>query len=57
MQKNMTMRSNYPAIRDALAYCTRAIAELERMRLAPELDAGRIEELKAGIPDPGEMRE
>jgi hypothetical protein len=57
MTKEFTTFSNAPAIKDALAYCLAAIRELERMKLAPTLDAERIEALKRGIPDIGEMRE
>jgi hypothetical protein len=48
--KKTFVESNTQAIRDALAYCQAAVQELERMRLIPELDMGRIEELKEKVP-------
>jgi hypothetical protein len=57
LRKEIISYTNYPAIRDALAYCSRAIFELEQMRLSPALDAERIEELKRGIPDADAMTE
>lgn len=50
-EKKTTRReSNLEAINSAMAYCRAAIMELESMKLAPALDAERIEGLKAGIP-------
>lgn len=42
--------SNYNAILAALDYFRAAIAELELMKMQPEFDLPRVEELKAGIP-------
>jgi hypothetical protein len=57
MSKELITYSNHEAIRTALSYCLGAIAELDRMRLAPALDSARFEELRRGIPDTGEMTE
>jgi len=43
--------SNYPAIIKAINYCRACIDELEKMKLTPEFDMGKIEALKKGIPD------
>jgi len=56
-KKEVFVFSNYTAIRDALAYCRAAIPVLEKMKLTPEIDLPGIEALKAGIPDPDELRE
>jgi hypothetical protein len=45
-----TTASNVPAIHSALNYCQAAIKALEQMKLCPELDVGKIEELKGNIP-------
>ena len=57
MTKEMSFRTNAPSIGHALRYCIDAIAELQKMKLSPVLDADRIESLKKGIPDVNEMRE
>jgi chromosome segregation ATPase len=57
LTKRMTTFSNIDAIASALRFCNTAIAELEKMKLSPVLDAVRIESLKKGIPDVNEMRE
>jgi len=52
-----TVESNRDAILSALRYCQDAVAELERMKLTPALDAEKIERMKAGIPDIGVFSE
>lgn len=42
--------SNHAAVLAALKYCQDALAELEKMKLEPNLDPAKIEVLKAGIP-------
>jgi hypothetical protein len=42
--------SNADAVRAALRYCQDAVAELEKMKLSPALDAEKIAVLKAGMP-------
>jgi len=49
-KKISRIENNQPAILSALKYCQRALQELELMKLSPEADTGRIEELKAAIP-------
>jgi len=50
-------RSNIDAINATLIYCRAAIDELEKMKLAPDLDMGLIEALRGGIPDENIMVE
>lgn len=57
LTRRLIKRSNSAAIQDCLSYCQAAIRELEAMKLNPAFDAGRLEELKAGLPDADEMRE
>lgn|GEM_PF-2919050 len=57
MTREMFISSNVESIRACLRYCLTSIAILEGMRLEPELDLDRIETLKRGIPDIGEMTE
>jgi hypothetical protein len=57
LRRKLITRSNYQAISGALEYCRVAMHELEVMKLMPVPDAERIAELKAALPDPGEMRE
>jgi hypothetical protein len=42
--------SNLSAVNSALSYCHFAIIELERMKLAPAPDLGKIERIKERIP-------
>jgi hypothetical protein len=56
-KKEITTYSNCGAIKNALCYCQLAIAELQSMKLAPDLDAKRIEALRKGIPDADELQE
>jgi hypothetical protein len=46
----VTAESNRVAILAALAYCQSSIKALEAMKLEPEIDLKRVEEMKAGIP-------
>jgi len=55
-KKIFTVYSNHGAITAALRYIRAAISELEVMKLTPALDFARIEELRHGIPDTGEMQ-
>jgi hypothetical protein len=48
--KTAKQENNEAAVLTALRYCQGAIADLERMRLEPALDAAKLEQLKAGIP-------
>ena len=48
--KTVREESNVDAIRVAVRYCQDAVAELEGMKLCPALSAGRIAELKNGLP-------
>jgi len=57
MSRKMHVFTNVAAIRNGLQYCLLAIKELDLMKLVPELDAGRIELLKAGIPIPDAFAE
>ena len=57
LTKKSTFTSNARAIEAALRYCLGAIGEIESMKLSLEVDAERIEALKAGIPDADAMRE
>jgi hypothetical protein len=50
MMKKVTVESNENALYDAMQYCRSAIAELEGMKLIPELNLARIEKFKAGLP-------
>jgi hypothetical protein len=56
-KKIFTVYSNYDAITAALRYIRAAMSELEAMKLTPAPDFARIEELRRGIPDTGEMQE
>jgi hypothetical protein len=49
--KKEIIRSNGPAVRDALDYCRAAINALEKAKLIPSLDVAMIEKLKKNIPD------
>jgi hypothetical protein len=49
-KKNVRVQTNNPAIKQALAYCLGAIAQLEGMKLNPELDADTIDQLRAELP-------
>ena len=53
MTKTTHAESNVDAVRGALLYCQDAIKELGNMKLHPELDMAKIEEMKAGVPDIG----
>jgi hypothetical protein len=53
--RELILFTNVPAMRKALAYCRAAIRELEEMKLAPALDAERIEALKKEIPNADEI--
>jgi hypothetical protein len=55
--KTLLTYSNAPAIREALAYCTAAIRDLEAMKLTPAVPLERIEALRKGIPDADDMTE
>lgn len=43
--------NNVAAIKDTLRYCQKSIQDIEVMKLSPEVDLQRIEEMKKGIPD------
>ncbi len=49
-RQGLHLRSNYGAICEALAFCRRALSELEGMKMAPAPDLRRVEDLKRGIP-------
>jgi hypothetical protein len=49
--KTEVIRTNSPAVRDALDYCRAAISALEKAKLIPSLDVAMIEKLKDEIPD------
>lgn len=49
-KKHTITSSNAPAILESIHYCQRAVAELEKMKLTPDLDLTRIETLKKGVP-------
>jgi hypothetical protein len=57
MSKEVFVRSNATAIARGLRYCLDAIAELERMKLVPALDADRIDAMKKGVPNVDEVLE
>ena len=56
-KKRTFEESNVQAVHEALAFCRAAILELERMKLCPELDLEKIEELKGKIPQIDVYRE
>jgi hypothetical protein len=49
-KKSTGSESNEPAILEAMRYCQAAVAELEAMRLKPELDEVKIKNLKKSLP-------
>jgi hypothetical protein len=57
MMKKMITFSNAPSITSALKYCLDCLHTLEGMRLEPLLDIEKIETLKRGIPDVGQLTE
>lgn len=48
--KKVVVESNEPAILSAVEYCMAGIKELEGMKMTPELNLQKIEQLKAGMP-------
>jgi DNA repair exonuclease SbcCD ATPase subunit len=46
----VTAESNADAVHSAIKYCMARIADLEKMKLEPELDPQKIEEMKTRIP-------
>jgi hypothetical protein len=50
MTKTAKIESNYQAVVSAMRYCQNAICTLEKMKLIPEVDLPRIENLKKDIP-------
>ncbi len=57
MTEKTTAASNQKAIVKALAYCREAVKTMEGMKLSPELDLEKFQELRDGIPDIGEYSE
>ncbi|MBN2032175.1 MAG: hypothetical protein JW836_02785 [Deltaproteobacteria bacterium] len=55
--KNLTFRTNRPAVLKALAYCKAAIEALEKLKLEPIFDPAKVEVLKKDVPDTGKMSE
>lgn len=55
--KEKIIFSNAAAITAALNYCRNAVAELESMKLVPDLDDDRIEALKKGVPNADRLTE
>ena len=47
---NSKISSNFESVGSAMKYCQKAIKTLELWKLEPELDLGKIEDLKSGIP-------
>lgn len=56
-KKEQFFFTNAPAINAAIEYCRDAMREIERMKLEPAFDAGRIEALKRGLPNTDELTE
>ncbi len=56
-KKKLVSYSNKNSILRALKYCREAIQGLEAAKLDPDFDPARIEAVKLGIPDPGELEE
>lgn len=54
-KKEMFVFTNAPGIKEAMAYCREAMKEVEAMKLLPDFDAARVEELKEGMPDASEL--
>ncbi len=57
MTEKTTAASNQKAIVKALAYCRNAIKTLESMKLEPELNIEKIEQLRADVPNIDEFTE
>jgi len=53
MKTKTREESNLDSVHLALNYCQACISALQKMKLKPELDTGRIEEMKQNIPDIG----
>lgn len=49
-KQEIDISSNLKAVEAATAYCREALDELEAMKLLPELDIKRIEELRKNVP-------
>jgi hypothetical protein len=50
LTKTVKEETNADAVHASIKYCQAAIKELERMKLTPELDKVKIEEMKKGVP-------
>lgn len=57
MTEKTTAASNQKAIAKALAYCRKAVKTLESMKLEPELNIEKIEQLRADVPNIDEFTE
>jgi len=49
-KQELAQSSNSEAVEAAIAYCREALDELEAMKLSPETDIKRIEELRVNVP-------
>lgn len=56
-KKEQFVFSNAPAIKEAMAYCREAMKEVEAMKLIPNFDAAKVEELKERVPDDNALTE
>jgi len=57
MSETITVATTQKAIAKALAYCRKAVKTLESMKLEPELNIEKIEQLRADVPNIDEFTE